>query len=45
MSTLSPEETGRRDWAGGGKQNKNVKSWMWEHSRDFHDGLIGDEGA
>ena len=28
------------------QQNKykcNVKSWMWEHSRDYHGGVVGDK--
>ena len=28
-----------------GKKKKDVKSWMWEHSRDCHGGVIGEEGG
>ena len=30
------------------QQNKckcNVKSWMWEHSRDYHGGVVGGNGG
>ena len=26
-------------------RRKNVKSWMWEHSRDYHDGVLGQGGG
>ena len=26
-------------------RRKNVKSWMWEHSRDYHGGLLGQDGG
>ena len=26
-------------------RRKNVKSWMWEHSRDYHGGVIGVDGG
>ena len=30
---------------GGGKRQKDVKSWMWEHCRDCHDGDLGEDGG
>ena len=26
-------------------RRKNVKSWMWEHSRDYHSGVLGQDGG
>ena len=26
-------------------QDKKVKSWMWEHVRDYHDGVVGENGG
>ena len=31
--------------AGGGIRKKDVKSFMWEHSRDCHGGVVGEEGG
>ena len=34
------------DHGGGGQgRRKNVKSWMWEHSRDYHGGVLGQGGG
>ena len=38
LHALPPEEA-RSEF---GKQKRGVKSWMWEHSRDCHGGVIGD---
>ena len=27
------------------RRRPDVKSWMWEHSRDYHGGVIGDQGG
>ena len=31
--------------ANGGEMQGRVKSFMWEHTRDFHEGQLGDEGG
>ena len=36
-----PTDDGSR--TGCGKRKVNVKSWMWEHSRDIHGGVLGAE--
>ena len=28
-----------------GKREDEPKSWMWEHTRDNHDGVVGDAGG
>ena len=30
---------------GGARTGKKVKSWMWEHVRDYHGGLVGENGG
>ena len=34
-----------QDRGGVGTARKDVKSWMWEHSRDNHDGAVGPGGG
>ena len=29
----------------GDVRKRDVKSWMWEHSRDYHEGQLGDGGG
>ena len=31
--------------AGCGKRKRDVKSWMWEHIRDCHGGVPGEDGG
>ena len=42
LPALPPNEVGG---AGCGKRKTDVKSWMWEHCRDCHGGVLGLEGG
>ena len=41
---IQPLPAGTSGWVDNGRRKKvDVKSWMWEHTRDSHGGVLGDD--